>query len=514
MSVVNNRKTVLSTGLFILGLIVTGKLIAFVKDIIISSYFGASIETDALFLSLNVTTIIFTAFYLTVTTVFLPLYNEKRASHGNEAASIFTSNALIIYVLITLLITFFGYNFSENVINLISLEKDNTYRNELSIDLLRVMVLSFVFSIIVSFLTTVQMNNNQYFSIHFIPIINSLIVALAVIFYTKKYGIYVIPVSGVIAWVLQVPLHLWICRRYFSFVINIDFSDRIFKKMGVIFLPAFLGALVDQANILVDTMIASNLDTGSISALNFSNRLISFASGIFIMAIMTITFPLLSKAIESKNNKALNSTIQSSLRSLILILSYITSIVFVYHQEIVTIVFERGKFDSTATSLTSSVFFYYGFGLVFLALRELFNKIFYANKNTKTPLKISILAVSVNIGLSLLLVQYLGVNGLALASSISLALYVIVQVVLLIRLIGSDFLKGILNFIAKVVFAMVWVFFVLYTNKYYFFTESHLINLILAIITSALIYAFSLLLLNVEELKILRVKFLSMKKGR
>ena len=505
----------LNTGILVILLIIIGKLIAFGKDIVISAYFGASTETDAYFIALNITTIIFIAFYSTVTIVFLPLYNENLEKKGVKKSLHFTSNAITLYVLITIAITALSFVFSNDIITIISNTsmEGNSIRNTLTTKLLRIMVFSFSFSIIVSFTTSIQLSNKLYLTPHLVPIINNLVIVLSLIILGSTYGIFVPAIAGVLAWVLQVPLHFWFVRNIYRYKLSLNPKDPSIKKMGVLFFPAFLGVFVDQLNIMVDTILASGLEDGSISALNYSSRLISFASGIFIMAIMSIAFPLFSKAIENNDDKTLNTSIQSSLRLLLLLMVFISSIVFVFYQEIVSIVYLRGKFDQVAVDKTASVFFYYGLGLIFLALRELFNKVFYAKKNTKIPLVISIIAVSVNIILSLLLVAKMGVNGLALASSISLLLYVVMQLYFLNKLIGSHFYNGIFLFLSKIVFAVLCSSLVMLLFKFNFHFDSTLFSFIFISIISLLVYYFLLSTLKINETKILNRFILSLVKA-
>lgn len=494
-------------------MIIIGKAIAFGKDVVISSYFGAGSDTDAFFIALNITGILFTAFYATVSLVFLPLYNEEKIKHGLQNSSLFSSNIINLYLLISLLIMILGVYFAPKIVHIINSSTDSQNIG-LTISLLRIMTLSFVFSIFISFMTSIQLSNEQYITPHLVPIINNSIVVIAITLFASNYGIYVPAVAGVVAWALQVPLHKWIVRKHFAYSFYLNLKDKNIKKMGLLFFPAFLGVFIDQTNIMVDTILASGLQEGSVSALNYSNRLISFASGIFVMAIMSIVYPMFSKHIVNGENDKLNLSIQKSIRLLLLIMLPVTAITLVYNHEIVSIVFQRGKFDTSAATLTSSVFFFYSIGIVFLGLRELFNKVFYAQKNTKTPLLISTVAVSVNILLSIMFVRYLGVEGLALASSISLIVYVFMQVVILHKKIGKDFYDGISVFLAKNIFAVSIALYAMHNYQKY----SYFHNLYLDFFTGALLgiicFFLLLLLLKNEEVSIFKVMMIEKIKRR
>lgn len=479
-------------------IIIVGKLIAFGKDIVISAFFGAGSDTDAFFIALNITSILFIAFYSTVSLVFLPLYNEVKIKHGFNTTHIFSSNIINLYLFIALTISIISIYFAPEFVKIVN-SSQNTENINLTVTLLRIMVLSFVFSIFISFMTSIQLSNEKYLYPHLVPIINNAIVVVAIVIFSPQYGIIVPAIAGVIAWVIQVPLHTWIVRKYFTYKPYLNLKDKNLKKMGLLFFPAFLGIFIDQANIMVDTILASGLAEGSVSALNYSNRLISFASGIFIMAIMSITYPMFSKYVVNEESEKLSDSIRTSIRLLLLIMLPITAIICVYNNEIVSIVFQRGKFDAHATQVTASVFFYYGLGILFLALRELFNKVFYAQKNTKTPLFISAIAVSTNIILSIILVKFMGVEGLALASSISLIVYVILQVYILNKHISNDFYQGLLPFISKLIITVSFSSYIMWIYKKWDYFNNLYLDFFTGVFLGILCFIFFLLILKNEE---------------
>ena len=493
------KNSIFKTSIFIMSLIIIGKLLAFSKDIVISSFFGASMETDALFIAFNATSIIFVAFYSTISLVFLPLYNEQKLKSNPHDTNLFTSNAITVYLFITLCIMTLSIIFAPEIVSLIN-TSTNTESISLTVKLLRIMTISFLSTIFISFITSIQLSNEQYLAPHFMPIISSLIVIISTIVFASKYGIYVPAVAGVFAWVVQTPLYSWLVRKNFRYSFYLNLKDENLKKMGFLFLPAFLGISIDQANIMVDTILASGLQEGSVSAINYSNRLISFSSGIFVMAIMSIMYPVFSKYVAINEIEKLNKAIQRSMRILLLVMVPITAIIIVYNQEIVSIVFQRGKFDVSATTTTASVFFFYGLGIVFLALRELFNKVFYAQKNTKTPLFISFIAVSTNIALSIILVKNMGVEGLALASSISLVVYVILQVIILRSKIGKDFYHKIGIYMSKILFAASLASFFMIKFKIFAYFDNKYILFLNGIFIGILIYIIVLFIIKNDDI--------------
>jgi len=374
------KPTLLKSGIFIIALILLGKILALVKDVVISAYFGTGQEIDAYFMAMNTNTVLFIAFWSTITIVFLPLYSEALINNGKKSASDYASKTLNIFSVISIVLMVLIILFAPQILDAIDLSEE-VARREIAIVCLRMMTLSFLFSTVTTFLTSMQLTHNQYFFVHLVPIINNFVVILAAIFLSGTYGVYSIVIAGVLAWVIQLPLHLFAVRTYFSYIPKISLPKEDLKRLGFLIAPAFLGLLVDQLNLLVNTVLVSGLDLGSISALNYANKLVTLASGTFIVAIMT------------------------GVRLIFLIMVPITLVTLFFHQDIVQIVFQRGAFDAEATALTSPILFYFSLGLIFLGLREVFNKAFYAMKITTIPLYISLVSVAVNIPLSIWLVS-------------------------------------------------------------------------------------------------------------
>jgi len=493
------NQTLVKSSIIIMVLIIFGKIIAFGKDIVLSSFFGASIETDSFFIAFNITSILFVAFYSTVSLVFLPLYNEQKLKYSLSDTNIFTSNAITVYLLITFCIVTLSIIFAPEIVSFMN-SSTNTKSISLTVTLLRIMTFSFLFTVFISFITSIQLSNEQYIAPHFTAIISGLIVMISIIVFAPKYGIYVPAVAGVFAWIVQAPLYVWLVRKNFRYSFHLDLKDKNLQKMGFLFLPAFLGISIDQANIMVDTVLASSLQEGSVSALNYSNRLISFSSGIFVMAIMSIMYPMFSKLIVNQEHEKLNLAIQKSIQLLLLIMVPITAIILIYNEEIVSIVFQRGKFDIIATKTTASVFFFYGLGILFLGLRELFNKVFYAQKNTKTPLIISFIAVSTNITLSIILVKSMGVEGLALASSMSLIIYVMLQFIILKRKIGKDFYHKMGVYVSKILLAVSLASFLMMRYKVFGCFDNPYISFLSGVFVGIIAYVVVLFFLKNEHI--------------
>ena len=208
-------------------------------------------------------------------------------------------------------------------------------------------------------------------------------------------------------------------RNGFKYKFIFDLKDETIIKLGMLVIPVILGMSVQQLNSLVDKMLASGLAEGSISALNFANRLNGFVYGVFTHNTAVVLYPILSKFAVEDRLDALKEAIIKTTNVVLLIVIPITVGSIVLREPIVRVLFEWGQFDERAVQMTASALLYYSIVMVAFGLRDLYNRIFYSIQDTKTPMLNGIYAVIINIVLNLILVRFMANNGLALATSIS-----------------------------------------------------------------------------------------------
>ena len=161
-----------------------------------------------------------------------------------------------------------------------------------------------------------------------------------------------------------------------------------------------------------------------------------FVWGIMVVSIITSIYPTLSKlAIESKTKFKIQFS--KTLSTVIYLVTPCCVGILIFSKEIVNLVFRRGKFDQTDAILVSGVMFYYALGLLALGIRDVISNAFYALKLTKIPLINSIEMVVLNVITSIILSKFMGLNGLALGSSISSVFGAIMLYIKLERKIGK-----------------------------------------------------------------------------
>lgn len=193
-------------------------------------------------------------------------------------------------------------------------------------------------------------------------------------------------------------------------------------KIRKLIVPALFGVSVTQINLLLDTVIASFLITGSISWLYYADRLLEFPLGLFGIGIATVILPSLSK-LHSKNNPAeFSATLDWGIRVISLFGWPALAGLMVLAQPIIMVLFMRGEFDQQTVLQVSMALFAYLSGLLSFMFIKILAPGYYARQDTKTPVKIGIIAMVANMIFNLMLAPFIGYVGLALATSLSATL--------------------------------------------------------------------------------------------
>ncbi len=256
--------------------------------------------------------------------------------------------------------------------------------------------------------------------------------------------------GGLGQWLFQLPSLL---REGYRYQPVLSFRDEGFRKILVLMTPAVFGLASTQVNIFVNTIIASLLPEASPSYLNYSFRLMHFPLGVFGIAVATVTLPVVSAYASKKDTPNVLRTCRSSLELVAFLTIPSTFFLALVSRPLISALYEHGRFTAADTSATSQALIFYCLGLFSYAAVRVVAQVFYSFQDTKTPVKVSFLAIGFNIGLNLLLMHPLSFRGLALATSISASVNLAVLAYLLTRRYGSPGWPDFFRSVGKVILA-------------------------------------------------------------
>ncbi|WP_414050640.1 murein biosynthesis integral membrane protein MurJ [Macrococcus animalis] len=498
-----NKTTKAIVIMIILGMI--SKSLGLIRETFIASKYGSGIETDIFFIAITAVGLFTSMFTLTLNTTLIPILSEVENKEGKEAKVKITNNILNVICVLAIFVSIIGWFISPYLIEVMA-NGFNQEQKMLTTTLMRIGIPGLIFSGIVGVYRGFLQSEGKFSESSTSQFAFNFVYIFYLIFFASIYGIKGLMVASVLAIASQIILQLvGLKSTYYKYKFSLDFFDPYFVRMLGLMLPILISVSVNDVNKIVDRALASGLNEGSISALNYSARLNSLVLAIFITAISTVLFPTLSKLASSEKFSDLKNTLTSGISAIIIIILPITIGTIVLSQPIVSVVFERGAFDYKDTVVTSQALTVYTIGLLGMSIRTLIENVFYSLHDTKTPMMNGIFTVIFNIIFCLLLVGPLEHIGLALATSIVSTLMSIILFVQLEKKIGKiPSVNLAICFIKCLLGSAVMTIFIYYI--YYGYLEAFIRNdmtkvLILAIIIilSAIIYALMLFVLKVKE---------------
>jgi len=260
-------------------------------------------------------------------------------------------------------------------------------------------------------------------------------------------------VGTVVAVASQVLVLLSLAKyRWPSFGLGFAFRHPTSLRVWKLFAPILLGSGVGYINLIVDRVFASFLPVGTVAALNFAARVKDLPLGLFGMAVSQAVYPVLSLHSARGDKAQLKHLFSQALEVTWFFVVPASFGFMVLSRETIAFLFERGAFTALATQTTSEALLFYSLGLMALCSADLAAKVFYAEKDTKTPVKAATVGLSANIVLNWALIHPLAHKGLALATSISAVLNAGLLIIVLRKRLGGigegELLKNLVKIMA------------------------------------------------------------------
>lgn len=411
---VNIRKSI--SYVFVFTMI--AKIIGFLREMVLSYTYGAAEISDAYLISQNIPGTIFLFVGTGLTTCYIPVYYRVLKEQGKKESDLFTSRILSIVLLFSTAVIMLVCCFTPFVVKIFAsgFEGEALYY---AVWFTRIGVLSLYFSSIIYVYTSYLQANNVFGMVAFSGIPNTLIVILSIVL-SKKYNIWILAIGTILAFVAQSLLLVVSARRkQFRYHFDLDFKHPYIKEFFLLLSPVVIGVSVNELNTLVDRTIASRISVGAISAMTYGNSIIQLVQGGLVQPIITVLYPSIAESVSQGNHKAVEQSVEKVINSLLAVLLPITAVLMIFGRQIISMIYERGAFDAKAVDLTMQAVFFYAIGIIFIGVREIIARLFYANSDTKTPMANATIGMVINIVLNLVLSRFMGVRGLALATSIA-----------------------------------------------------------------------------------------------
>ncbi len=407
------------------------RILGIFRDRILAGEFGAGQILDAYYTAFRIPDLIYNLLILgALSAGFIPIFSgliKKMkcddsyyfcySKSENKEAWNLVNNILNLLIIVLFIFSVFGFIFAPQLTNLIAPGFSPELKESASI-LTKIMFLSPIFLGVSSLLGGILQSFKNFLIFSLAPIFYNLGIIIGAIFFVPIIGVtglaWGVVLGSFMHMLIQVPPVRILGFKWRFFI---DLKDKSLRLISGMMIPRTLSLAISQINLVVITIIASTLSSGSLAIFNFANNLQSFPIGIFGISFAVAAFPALSAA--AFNREKLVSNFSHALRQILFFIIPSTVLLITLRAQIIRVVLGTGEFSWRDTVLTIDALGFFALSLFAQASIPLLVRVFYARHNSKTPFYIGLIVVIVNIFLSLFFGKRMGVAGLALAFSLS-----------------------------------------------------------------------------------------------
>lgn len=406
------------------------RILGLVRDVVIAAFIGANANADAFFVAFKIPQFMRRLFAEgAFSQAFVPVLSEYHTQRDvgevrhllDRVAGVLGSSLIFVSGLAVVGAPVLTAIFAPGFI-------DQPYKYQLTSEMIRI-TFPYLFFISMAGFAGAVLNTYGRFAVPaFTPVLLNLCLIVAAVWASQYFAEPVMAlawgvfVAGCVQFGFQLPFlyRLGLMPRP-----KLDVKDDGVVRILKLMVPALFGVSVSQINLLLDTVLASFLPTGSVSWLYYSDRLAELPLGVFGIAVATVILPSLSRKHAADSPDAYSSTMNWALKTVLLISLPASAALILLAEPILLTLFQRGALQVSDITMSSYSLMAYASGLTAFMLIKVLAPGYFARQDTKTPVRIGIIAMVSNMVLNIVFVLPLhhywqiGHVGLALATTVS-----------------------------------------------------------------------------------------------
>ena len=409
------------------------RISGFVRDMVMTRFFGASIWTDAFFVAFKIPNFMRRLFAEgSFSLAFVPVLNDIKATGSKEDLKNFIDKIAGSLLSVVLIVLMLMEIFAPQILSVFAYSwvSDKPMVFNETVGMLRITLFYLPLISMVAFAGGILNAHKKFALPAATPILLNISLIFSAIYLRSFFDIPVkalafgVLVAGILQLLIQIPalINMGLFPRF-----KIGFKDSEVKRVMKLMVPTLFGSSIAQINLLLDTLIATMLPiAGSVTFLYYSDRLLEFPLGIFAIAISTVILPTLSRHFAKNEQADFTRTLRWALNLGLFIAVPAAMGLFVLANEVIVTLFQYGKFDAFSSQMTSMSLMAYMLALPAFIINKILLPAYYSRKDAKTPVRIGVIALFSNMGFNIIFVgilwyfEFVALHiGLALASAVS-----------------------------------------------------------------------------------------------
>lgn len=463
----NGDRTISSAAFLIAFFGLASRFLGLIRDRLLASRFGAGDELDIYYAAFKVPDLIFNFLILgSLSVAFVPIFTSL-ISQGEDQKAWKLANKIFSFTLLALTLASLTLFFlSPNLVRIITLGFSDE-KKLVTIELTRIMLLSPIILGVSGIMGGILTSFKKFFFYSLAPVFYNLGIIIGILFFSQWWGL-----SG-LAWgvVLGAVFHFLV---QFSEVLccgwkwkwDLDYRDENLKKVFCLIIPRTMGLAVTQVNLLITTIMASTLKSGSLAIFNLANNIQSVPLGMFGISFAVAAFPTLASCWARQNKEEFKNNFSKTFNSIMFFVIPFSVIFIVLRAQIVRVILGAGKFDWEDTILTFSALGIFSLSLFAQATIPLLARAFYSIHNTKIPFLLGLFSEIINLLLAVFLIREYQILGLIWAFSLSTILNMFLLFLILRYKTGDLGEKEIIKFVWRTATASLVMAVVMQITKY------------------------------------------------
>ena len=463
----SSSRSILNATFLVASLGLVSRFLGLIRDRVLASKFGAGDTLDIYYAAFKIPDLIFNLLILgALSAAFIPVFASLISQDRLKEAWKLVNKLISLAALVLILAVGIIFFFAPNLISWLVFGFDEN-KQQLTVILTRIMLISPILLGFSGIFGGILNSYKKFLFYSLAPIFYNVGIIVGAVFLVEIFGVKGLAYGVILGAFLHLSIQIpEVIRCGFKFKLDFKFKDANLKKVITLMIPRTMGLAVVQVNLLIVTILASTLESGSLTVFNLANNIQSVPLGIFGISFAVVTFPSLTCFWAQKKTKEFVESFSSTFEKIIFFIIP-TSIIFILlRAQLVRIILGAGRFDWTDTILTFQALGIFSLSLFAQSLIPLLTRSFFAIHNTKTPFLIGLFSEAVNLILALILIQKYQIIGLVWAFSIATIINMFLLLIVFRKKVGNLNEKKIIKKTWKVIMASFAMVIGIQTTKY------------------------------------------------